>query len=193
VSAGQFDRRGFIKTAGGVAAGTAAAGRWTHVAVTKAALVATFYVNGVQVGQNTNLGRYPARLGDTANNWIGRPQNPADPFLAADIDDVRIYQRGLDAFEFHQIVAPGLIHGLADFIAGQPIGGGIKRSLTAKLNTALALLAAGHAAEAIGVGNDDFVGEIEDLRGSGRLPDALATELTQWAALIISNITASTA
>jgi len=24
--------------------------------------------------------------------------------------------------------------------------------------------------------NDDFVGEIEDLRGSGRLPDALATE-----------------
>ncbi|HEY7483931.1 MAG TPA: LamG-like jellyroll fold domain-containing protein [Streptosporangiaceae bacterium] len=53
--------------------GTAAlpTGRWTHVAVTKSALVATLYVNGVQVGQNTNLGLYPARLGNTPNNWIG--------------------------------------------------------------------------------------------------------------------------
>jgi hypothetical protein len=170
--------------------GTAAlpAGRWTHVAVTKSALVATLYVNGVQVGQNSNLGLYPARLGNTANNWIGRSQNPADPFLAADIDDFRIYQRGLDAVELAQMVVPGLIHGLADFIAEQPIGGGIKRSLTAKPGTALALLSAGHAAEAIGVINDDFVGEIEDLDGSGRLPAALATELVRWVALITANI-----
>ena len=56
--------------------------RWTHVAVTKSALGAQLYVNGVQVGQHTNLGLYPARLGNAPNNWIGRSQNAADPYLA---------------------------------------------------------------------------------------------------------------
>jgi hypothetical protein len=41
-----------------------------HVAVAKSALVGTLYVNGAQVGQDPNVGLYPARLGDTANNWI---------------------------------------------------------------------------------------------------------------------------
>ena len=41
-------------------------------AVTKSALVGTLYVNEVQAGQNPNVGLYPARLGNTANNWIGR-------------------------------------------------------------------------------------------------------------------------
>jgi hypothetical protein len=44
----------------------------------------------------------------------------------------------------------GLFHGPADHIAGRPVGGGINRSLTAKPDTALALLSAAHAAEAIG-------------------------------------------
>jgi hypothetical protein len=162
------------------------------VAVTKSALVATLYVNGVQVGQNTNLGLYPARLGNTPNNWIGRSQNAADPFLNGDVDDLRIYQRGLDAVELARLAGPGLITGLADYIAGQPIGKGSGKSLTGRLNHALALLRAERSAQAIGVINDDFVAEVEDLRG-GRIPDALATELVRWAALIVSNITAGMA
>jgi hypothetical protein len=169
-----------------------ATGRWTHVAVTKSALVATLYVDGVQVGRNTNLGLYPARLGNTPGNWIGRSQNPADPFLNGDIDDFRIYQRGLDAAELKAMVVPGLIDGLADHIAGQPIGRGVKTSLTVKLERALALLRAGKPAAAIGLIEGDLIGEIEDLRGA-RLTDALATELVRWAELIISNITASAA
>lgn len=75
------------------------AGEWVHVAVTKSALTGTLWVDGEQVGQNTNLGLYPARLGNAPNNWIGRSQSTADPFLRARVDDLRIYQRGLPGTE----------------------------------------------------------------------------------------------
>ncbi len=77
--------------------------RWTHVAVTKSALGAQLYVNGVQVGQHTNLGLYPARLGNAPNNWIGRSQNVADPYFQGEMDDFRIYQRGLNAGEVREL------------------------------------------------------------------------------------------
>jgi Concanavalin A-like lectin/glucanases superfamily/Glycosyl hydrolases family 43 len=82
-------------------AGTAPlpADEWVHVAVTKSALVGALWVNGEQVGENPNLGLYPARLGETASNWIGRSQSAIDPFLRGRVDDVRIYQRGLAAAE----------------------------------------------------------------------------------------------
>lgn len=83
------------------------AGEWVHVAVTKSALVGTLYVNGAQVGQNPNLGIYPARLGNTPNNWIGRSQNPSDPYLSGAVDDFRIYQRGLTAAELDDLVRDG--------------------------------------------------------------------------------------
>ena len=75
------------------------AGEWVHVAVTKSALTGALYVNGAVVGQNQNVGLYPARLGNAANNWIGRSQNPTDPFFRGRVDDFRIYQRGLTAAE----------------------------------------------------------------------------------------------
>jgi len=74
-------------------------GRWVHVAVTKSALVARLWVDGGQVGENTNLGQYPARLGNTANNWVGRAQDPTVPSFTGLVDDLRIYQRGLTAAE----------------------------------------------------------------------------------------------
>ncbi len=77
---------------------------WVHVAVTKSALVGTVYVNGVQAGQNPNVGLYPARLGNTANNWIGRSQNPAEPYFSGLVDDFRIYQRGLTGAEIDELV-----------------------------------------------------------------------------------------
>jgi hypothetical protein len=45
--------------------------------MTKSALVSALYVDGLQVGQNLNVGQYPARLGNSPNNWIGRSQNPS--------------------------------------------------------------------------------------------------------------------
>ena len=75
-----------------------------RVAVTKSALVGTLYVNGVQAGQNPNVGLYPARLGNTANNWIGRSQNPAEPYFSGLVDDPRIYQRGLAVAEIGELV-----------------------------------------------------------------------------------------
>jgi hypothetical protein len=77
--------------------------RWTHVAVTKSALGAQLYVNGIEVGRHTNLGLYPARLGNAPNNWIGRSQSPEDPYFQGEMDDFRIYQRGLDASEVRSL------------------------------------------------------------------------------------------
>jgi hypothetical protein len=77
--------------------------RWTHVAVTKSALGAQLYVNGVEVGRHINLGLYPARLGNAPNNWIGRSQSAEDPFFAGEMDDFRIYQRGLTASEVRSL------------------------------------------------------------------------------------------
>ena len=77
--------------------------RWTHVAVTKSALGAQLYVNGVQVGEHTNLGLYPARLGNAPNNWFGRSQSATDPYFQGELDDVRIYQRGLGAPEVRDL------------------------------------------------------------------------------------------
>jgi hypothetical protein len=74
-------------------------GVWKHVAVTLSGNVGTLYVDGVQVGQNTNMTLRPSSLGNTTNNWIGRSQYAADPFLDGQVDEFRIYNRALSAAE----------------------------------------------------------------------------------------------
>jgi hypothetical protein len=165
-------------------------GRWTHVAVSKSALVATLYVNGVPVGQNTNLGLYPARLGNTPNNWIGRSQDPADPYLTGDVADLRIHQRGLTAAELRADLVPGLVNSLVDVIANEPIPDGIANALTRILTHVLALLRRDHDAEALDLLDNDFVGLVNDQRGI-HLTEAQATELLRSAALIGSTIIAN--
>jgi hypothetical protein len=165
-------------------------GRWTHVAVMKSALTVTLYVNGVQVGQNPAVFLYPARLGNTPNNWFGRSQDPTDPYLAGAIDDIQIHQRALDDDELARLVLFGLITSLADYLEGQPINAGVRTSLTTKLDTIAALLRRGQPGEALAV-LDDLVSEVEDLRGS-QLTDAQADELVASAALIRSTILRST-
>jgi hypothetical protein len=168
--------------------GTAAlpAARWTHVAVMKSALAVTLFVDGIQVGQNPNVGIYPARLGNTTNNWFGRSQNPADPFLAGVIDDIQIHQRKLDPSELADLIVVGLIYSLADYVRGLPIRGGIKNSLTVKLNRAADLLTR-HQPTAALAGIDDFVGEVNGIRGH-QLTDAQADELVSSAGRITTTI-----
>jgi hypothetical protein len=40
-----------------------------------------------------------ASLGNTTQNWIGRSQYQADPYLDGKVDDLRIYSRALSAAE----------------------------------------------------------------------------------------------
>jgi hypothetical protein len=163
--------------------------RWVHVAVSKSALVATLYVNGVQVGQNANFRLYPARLGNTPNNWVGRSQNAADPFLAGLVDDLRIYQRGLTQPQLRDHILTPLVLALADVVATQPIGGGLRNLLTVRLTQVRAMLRAGRKADAI-TALAGFVALVEAHRGR-LLTDELATELVDSATLISAHIAAS--
>ncbi len=72
-------------------------GVWTHLAVTWSNNVGTLYVNGIQVGQNTNMTWNPSSLGTTTQNYIGHSEWSADPYLNGDIDDFRLYASALTA------------------------------------------------------------------------------------------------
>ncbi|HEU5421889.1 MAG TPA: LamG-like jellyroll fold domain-containing protein [Streptosporangiaceae bacterium] len=72
---------------------------WSHVAVTLSGTTGTLYVNGTPVGTNTNMTLTPAALGATTQDWIGRSQYPADPYLNGSIDDFGVYSRALSGAE----------------------------------------------------------------------------------------------
>jgi hypothetical protein len=78
-------------------------GVWTHVAVTKSGNTGTLYVNGSVVGTNNAMTLSPSSLGSTNQNWLGRSQYSADPYLNGRIDDFRIYNRALSASEVQSL------------------------------------------------------------------------------------------
>ncbi len=73
-------------------------GVWTHVAVVLNGSTGTLYVNGEQVGQNTNMTLDPSVLGNTTQNYLGKSQWN-DPYFVGKIDDFRIYTRALTSSE----------------------------------------------------------------------------------------------
>jgi hypothetical protein len=71
--------------------GTLPLNTWSHVAVTLSGNTGTLYVDGQPVATNNNMTITPSELGNTTQNWIGRSQFIADPYLAATVDDFQIY------------------------------------------------------------------------------------------------------
>jgi hypothetical protein len=80
-------------------------GGWHHVAVTLNGATGTLYVDGAQVGQNTAMTLKPSDMGSTTQNWIGRSQFSADPYLNGRVDDFRIYNKALSASEVAALVS----------------------------------------------------------------------------------------
>jgi hypothetical protein len=74
-------------------------GKWVHFAVTLSGSVATLYVDGVAVGNNSTVQLAPFRLGHTSRNWIGRSQYSSDPYFNGLVDDFRIYYGAMSAAE----------------------------------------------------------------------------------------------
>lgn len=98
-----------INTGGGEqvinSTGLMATGIWHHVAVTQAGKVATLYIDGVQVGQNTNMTLNPSSLAATTQNYIGKSQFN-DPLFNGMVDEFHIYNRALSVAEIQAQVPP---------------------------------------------------------------------------------------
>jgi alpha-L-arabinofuranosidase len=79
---------------------------WHHVAVTASGGVGTLYVDGTGVGTNSALGLTPGKLGVLGQNWLGRSQYSADPYLNGKVDDFRIYAGALSAGDIATFLSP---------------------------------------------------------------------------------------
>jgi Concanavalin A-like lectin/glucanases superfamily len=76
-----------------------------HVAVTLNGSACILYLNGKVVGTNTEMAFTPSRLGVTTNNWIGRSQFDADPYLKGQMADFRIYRGTQTSAELTSLLA----------------------------------------------------------------------------------------
>jgi enterochelin esterase-like enzyme len=91
-------------------------GSWQHLAVTKSGSTGILYINGQEVDRNTSMSLYPADLGDTTNNYIGRSQWSSDPYLNGEVDGFLVYNRAISASEVSQLSStpPGETTSLGD-------------------------------------------------------------------------------
>lgn len=84
--------------------------QWVHVAVTIDQNKAELYVNGAAAAVSEQIHTYLWELGNTAQNYLGRSQYSADPYLHGRMADFRLYNRALSAEEIKTLVdstAPG--------------------------------------------------------------------------------------
>lgn len=72
-----------------------ATGGWTFLVLTLGNNTLTLYVNGVSTAKNTNFTLRPYELGAITQNYIGKSQFSADPYLKGKIDDLRFFNYAL--------------------------------------------------------------------------------------------------
>lgn len=81
-------------------------GQWLHLAVTYGSGTAILYLNGSEVGRNTNVTSEPRQFGNHLRaGFIGRSQYN-DPFFKGAIDDFRVYGKTLTAAEVTALLNP---------------------------------------------------------------------------------------
>ncbi len=73
-------------------------GQWVHVAIVVKGGAGTLYLNGEEVGHNSEILLTPDSLGKTTQNYLGKSQFP-DPLLKGKIDDFRIYASAISPGE----------------------------------------------------------------------------------------------
>jgi hypothetical protein len=71
---------------------------WTHLAITQSGSTVSLYINGELATSNSAITLKPADIGNTNQNYIGKSQWN-DPLLKGSIDEFKMYNRALSAFE----------------------------------------------------------------------------------------------
>ena len=109
--------------------------QWVHLAVTLSGKVGKLYVNGVLVGANAYMDFSPLQIDDTTQNWLGRSQWAADPYLDGKIDDFRIYRGAFKAGNIYTLAtgltAPAVPAAPATLTATAVVGNTINLSWSA--------------------------------------------------------------
>ena len=77
-------------------------GVWKHVAVVLENATGALYIDGVQVSTATSI-LPPQAFGNVDYAYIGKSQFGADPFIDAQVDEFRVYNRALSASEIRAI------------------------------------------------------------------------------------------
>ena len=114
---------------------SAAIGQWQHYAVVldDAANTGILYIDGVQVGSNTNMTLTPAALGNLANNYLGRSNWP-DPYFDGKMDEVRIWNYARTPQQIQCEMDAALIGNETGLVAyynfNQGVGNGTNTGLT---------------------------------------------------------------
>ena len=131
--------------------------QWTHLAVTLSGTTGTLYVNGVAVATNTSMTLNPSGLGTTTQNYIGKSQYPADPYLNGTVDEFQIYSRALTAAE---------VQSLTTSAGGTAGGGDVAWYRFDESKGATALDSSGHSRDATIVPLTSDWSPVEDGGGS---------------------------
>lgn len=77
-------------------------GEWIHVAVRQSSSTVTIYYNGEPVSSRTITLTPASTIKDAVNCYIGKSQY-ADPYLKAELKDIRIYDRALTEAQINSI------------------------------------------------------------------------------------------
>ena len=97
-----------------------ATSQWKHVAVTIGQEKTVVYIDGEEAASSTGITIRPSDLHPVLN-YLGRSQSTSDPFLTADLSDVRIYNYAVSADDVKAIMNGDLPTGIGEQQAKNPL------------------------------------------------------------------------